>query len=137
MRHVTLVVGSWFGMMHPGEEFDVDEDVVVEDVVVEDVVGEGIVIGDVEEEEDEAEEEERERIRLFCAIANFVARYSDRTIRYLTFCARPQRLLEGRGSCQLAFISTTPSPAISKDTRTILETHLCPPRRKARRCTSA
>jgi hypothetical protein len=55
MRHVALVVGSWFVMMDPSDEFDEDKD-----VVVEDVVGEDVVVEDVEDEEDEAEEEERE-----------------------------------------------------------------------------
>jgi hypothetical protein len=39
MWHVALVVGSWFVMMDPGDEFDVDEDV-VEDVVVDSVATE-------------------------------------------------------------------------------------------------
>jgi hypothetical protein len=78
MRHVALVVGFWFVMMDP------DEDVVVEDVV------------DDVEVEDEAEEEER--IRLFCAIANFIARYFGCTIPHCsTFGARPRRIVGGEG----------------------------------------
>jgi hypothetical protein len=128
MRHVALVVGSWFVMMDPGDEFDVDEDV-VEDVVVEDVVGEDVVVEDVEDEEDEAEEEERENP------AVLRHRQFHREIFRLygpssfDLCARPaswRELLEGRGNCQLASISTTPSPAISKDTRTIRESHHLP-----------
>jgi len=75
------------------EEVDVDDDQdegvvddVVDDVVVEDVV-EDMVVEEVEEE-DEAEEEEIERIRLFCAIANFIARYFGCAVSSFDICAR-------------------------------------------------
>ena len=83
--------------------------------MLEDVEDEDIDI----EAEDEAEEEERENStvsplspisshRDISAVRSLVTRPSALVL---------EELLEGRGSCQLASISTTPSPAISKDTR--------------------
>jgi hypothetical protein len=93
--------------------------------VVEEVV-EDIVVEDVEEEEDETEEEEREnptvlRHRQF---HREIFRPYDSLLDLLRSSSGD--LLEGRGNCQLASISTTPSPAISKDTRK-------PPHRPCRR----